>query len=132
MVEYVMIDKKDFKILYVENDQTSILVMERLLQKQGYNFSSAESAEKGIERLKKIKFDIVLLDINLGSGMSGEDFQKFIRTIDGYENTPIFALTTRAFGNEDQRLLDEGFNGYFAKPYDPDNLLKTIEFFRNS
>lgn len=125
-----MKEKKDFKILYVENDRTSVLVMERLMEKQGYYFNSAESAEKGIESLKKDKFDVILLDINLGSGMSGEEFLKFIRTIEGYEKTPIFALTTRAFESEDHRLLDLGFNGYFAKPYDPDNLIKTIEFFR--
>lgn len=122
-------EKQDFNILYVENDKTSVMVLEKILGKD-YNFHSAYSAENAIEELKKRKFDLLLLDINLGTGMSGDDFQNFVRTIEGYDKVPIFALTTRAFGDEDQRLLDEGFNGYFAKPYDPSDLFKTIEFFR--
>ena len=119
----------NIKILYVENDRMSSLVLEKILARK-FNFDAVENSDEAIEMLKKNIYDLILLDINLGpESMNGLDLMKFIRSIEGYDNTKIFALTTRVFGDEDQKLLDEGFNAFFAKPYDPEDLIRTIDFF---
>lgn len=56
---------------------------------------------------------------------------RLFRRIPSTSKIPIFAVTTRAFGKEGERLMDEGFNGYFAKPYDTNNLIKSIKFYLN-
>ena len=40
---------------------------------------------------------------------------------------PIIAVTAYAFASDEQKILDSGFDGYLAKPVNPDLLHKKIE-----
>lgn len=116
------------KILYVENDPASVILLKRILSKE-FVFDSANTDKEAIEKVEENQFDLILMDINLNCDMNGEDLMRLLRRIPNTSKIPIFAVTTRAFGNEGERLLDEGFNGYFAKPYDTENLIKSIKFY---
>lgn len=115
------------KILYVENDPASIIIMKRLLG-DSFDFSACETGEESIEKAAKQKFDIILLDINLSTDLNGLDVMHKIREIDLNKKTKILAVTTRVFTGEDSRLLDEGFDGYFPKPYDIESIKRSIHF----
>lgn len=116
------------KILYVENDPASVILLKRILSKE-FVFDSANTDKEAIEKVEENQYDLILMDINLNCDMNGEDLMRLFRRIPNTSKIPIFAVTTRAFGNEGERLLDEGFNGYFAKPYDTENLIKSIKFY---
>lgn len=118
------------KILYVENDPASVILLKRILSKD-FEFDSANTDKEAIKKVEENNFDLILMDINLNCDMNGEDLLRLFRRIPNTSKIPIFAVTTRAFGNEGERLLDEGFNGYFAKPYDTENLIKSIKFYLN-
>lgn len=118
------------KILYIENDPASVLLLKRFLIKE-FEFDSANNDKEAISKVEANNYDLILMDINLNSDMNGEDLMRLFRRIPSTSHIPIFAVTTRAFGNESERLLEEGFNGYFAKPYDVNNLLKSIKFYLN-
>ena len=116
------------KILYVENDPASVILLKRILSKD-FIFDSANTDKEAIEKVEENQYDLILMDINLNCDMNGEDLMRLFRRIPNTSKIPMFAVTTRAFGNEGERLLDEGFNGYFAKPYDTENLIKSIKFY---
>lgn len=118
------------KILYIENDPASVILLKRILSKE-FEFEAANNDKEAIEKVEQNSFDLILMDINLNSDMNGEELMRLFRRIPGTAKIPIFAVTTRAFGNEGERLLEEGFNGYFAKPYDTNNLIKSIKFYLN-
>lgn len=118
------------KILYIENDPASVILLKRILSKE-FDFDAANNDKEAIQKIEENTYDLILMDINLNSDLNGEDLMRLFRRIPATSKIPIFAVTTRAFGNEGERLMDEGFNGYFAKPYDTNNLIKSIKFYLN-
>jgi CheY-like chemotaxis protein len=58
--------------------------------------------------------------------LNGLDATRQIRTLPGYEHTPILAMTANAFGEDRQICLDAGMNAHIAKPVDPVLLFETL------
>ena len=113
------------KILIVEDDSISQDVI-NLFLKNLYNLSFAENGEQALEYVNKDKFDLILMDINLGAGITGIEVKEKIRTIKGYEDIPIIAVTAFAMMGDRERFLSSGFNHYISKPYLKQQLLKLI------
>jgi len=67
-------------------------------------------------------FDIVLMDIRLKNGIDGVKTFKRIKEIDSYKDTPVLAITAYAMRGDKEYFLQEGFNGYLAKPFVKDTL----------
>ena len=118
------------KILYIENDPASVILLKRILSKE-FEFESANDDKEAINKVENNEYDLILMDINLNSELNGEDLMRMFKKSEKSSKIPIFAVTTRAFGNEGERLMEEGFAGYFAKPYDVNNLIKAIKFYLN-
>ena len=70
------------KILYVEDDDTSIAVVTLALAKY-YSIDTAKNAEIALTKVKEQSFDAILMDINLGRGMNGEELTQVIKKISG-------------------------------------------------
>ncbi|HEX5316832.1 MAG TPA: response regulator, partial [Candidatus Kapabacteria bacterium] len=72
-------------------------------------------------------FDLVLMDINLGDGLSGLDVTRYLRTKKRHEQLPIVALTAYAMEEEDSRkAIDAGCNGYLSKPFQREQLFAML------
>jgi PAS domain S-box-containing protein len=67
-------------------------------------------------------FDAILMDINLGGGLSGTDLLLALRTLSAYSNVPIAALTAYALPSDRERFLRSGFNAYLYKPFTGEEL----------
>ncbi|MBK7866445.1 MAG: response regulator [Ignavibacteriales bacterium] len=103
-------------ILYVEDDLMTINVIEKYLEKVG----TTESALTGVEALKKIslkKYDVILIDVNLGYGMNGKEFTRLAREMPQYKTTPIIAVTAYAMLGDKEECLAAGCSDYIAKPF---------------
>jgi len=72
------------------------------------------------------RYDAVLLDINLGAGVSGEDVMGRIRTLPGYAGVPLVAFTAYALPGDRERFLNAGFSGYLPKPFTKAQLLELL------
>lgn len=83
--------------------------------------------EQAIEFARAKLYDIVLMDINLGSGMDGIEATQRIRALPGYEQVPILALTGYTKPADKERLLANGFTQYLGKPYVEEELVVLIE-----
>ncbi|MDT3695847.1 MAG: ATP-binding protein [Ignavibacterium sp.] len=115
----------DKKILIVEDDLTSREVI-NLFLKNLYKVIFAEDGVKAIEIAEKEKFDLILMDINLGTGITGIEVMERIRKIAGYEKTPMIAATAFAMLGDREKFLSIGFNHYISKPYIKAQLTKLL------
>jgi CheY-like chemotaxis protein len=71
---------------------------------------------------KNKKYDVILMDINLGKGMDGLQAVKEIRKIPGYEDTPIIAVTGYALKGDRELMIEGGCSDYIPKPFDRETI----------
>jgi len=114
------------KILCVEDDDTSIEVINISLSKY-YNIEVAKDGEEALSKVKEQKYDVILMDINLGPGMNGIELTQIIRKIPGYEDIPIIAVTAYAGEEDKKEFLSKGMSRYLAKPFLIQDLVKIVE-----
>lgn len=113
------------KLLYVEDDLDHQQFVEIFLKEQ-YDISLAFDGETALKMVKENHYDIILMDINLGSGMNGLEAVGKIRKIPEYLNTPIAAVTANALISHKNAYLSGGFTDYIAKPFRKKKLLAFV------
>ncbi|WP_457754910.1 response regulator, partial [Thermovibrio ammonificans] len=69
------------RILLVEDDPTQRELLVELLQEEGFNVSSAPSAERALRLFQKERFDVVVTDVRL-EGMSGLELLERLKELD--------------------------------------------------
>jgi CheY-like chemotaxis protein len=111
-------------LLVEDNPDTANLV--RQLLADICDVSHASHSDEAVQIAKRHTCDIVLMDINLGSGPDGADVMRDLRELDGYGDVPVVALTAYALPGDREKFLAEGFSSYLSKPFGPDELLQVI------
>ncbi len=112
-------------VLLVEDNEVNMQLTHAYLK----NYCQMDWAADGpmaIEKAKKRKYALILMDINLGLGMDGIQATQAIRKITGYENVPIIALTGYTLFGDRERLIEGGCNGYLPKPFTKNEILKVL------
>ena len=85
------------------------------------------TGEEALEKVTQKQYSVILMDIDLGRGISGIETTKHIRKIVGYEDLPIVAVTALAMQGQKEMFLEEGCSHYVSKPYDAKTLLSLIK-----
>ncbi len=110
-------------ILIVDDDDRIRELLKDFLSDNDYIVSSAENADQAKERLRYIKFDIIILDVMM-PGQNGYDLTKEIKK---KFNIPIILLTAK--GEVENRIkgLEIGADDYIGKPFEPKELLLRVK-----
>jgi len=117
------------KVLYVEDDAINALVMKKLLERD-FQVAHVLDGETCLEIVEQEKFDVILMDINLGRGkMDGVETMKKVKQLAAYRTTPIIVVTSYAMPGDRRRFLNEGFDFYFEKPIEREPLIHQIKWF---
>jgi len=106
------------------SDVTEMLSV--LMTHAGYEVSTASSAQQAIEMAQEHHFDVVISDIGMPE-MNGYELAQTIRSLNGYENVPMVAVTGYSMFDDRDRSLTAGFNEHVTKPIDPRAFLDLIE-----
>ena len=109
-------------ILVVDDEPQIRRVLRTTLSFRGYEISEAVSGEEALEMIRKVKPDLILLDVNL-PGMSGIETCKEIRR---WSVTPIIMLTVRSAERDKVVALDAGADDYVTKPFGIEELLARV------
>ena len=110
-------------ILVVDDDDGIRLLVKKYLNENNYLVTTSDSAENASDKIKIIKFDLIILDIMM-SGKSGLDFiNEHKKDLD----TPIILLTAKGEANERVEGLELGADDYLAKPFEPKELILRIK-----
>jgi CheY-like chemotaxis protein len=116
------------RILMVEDEPNNMKLLRDLLQKFGYETIEAADGEEGVELTRKIKPDLVLMDIMMPR-LDGLEATRILKADISTKNIPVVALTAFAMSGDKERALEAGCDGYITKPVDVHGLLKTVEQF---
>ncbi|MFA6570893.1 MAG: ATP-binding protein, partial [Bacteroidota bacterium] len=119
------------KMLYVEDDSISAILVNTIVRNI-IDVEIAINATDAIEKAKANSYDIILMDINLGSGKDGLYATKEIRKLKSYSNIPIIAVTAFAMVGDKEDFLSKGCDYYISKPYNGENLINSIKQALNS
>jgi len=114
--------KFEAHILVVDDDDRIRDLVKQYLNEKNYLVTTAIDAEDAQEKVKIIKFDLIVLDIMM-PGKSGLDF-----TEENKNNlyTPIILLTAKGEAEERIHGLEVGADDYLAKPFEPKELVLRI------
>ena len=116
---------KNFKahILVVDDDDGIRNLVKQFLDQNNFLVSTAKSAEDALDKVKIIKFDLIVLDIMM-PGKSGLEFTtENKKKID----TPIILLTAKGEASERVEGLEVGADDYLPKPFEPKELVLRID-----
>ncbi len=107
---------ENLSCFYLEDQFDSRLLFENQmkdLKKIGF----AESLEKALPLLVKEKYDFILMDIRLAGDFNGIDALKIVKSLPGYENVPVIAVTAYTEAGDREKYLSLGFSEYIPKPF---------------
>ncbi len=110
-------------ILVVDDDNGIRTLVKRYLVENKFLVTTAESAEDASEKIKLIKFDLIILDIM----MPGKSGLEFILEHKKKIDTPIILLTAKGEANDRIEGLEFGADDYLPKPFEPRELTLRIE-----
>tara|TARA_B100000902_G_scaffold387147_1_gene430814 strand:+ start:74 stop:751 length:678 start_codon:yes stop_codon:yes gene_type:complete len=110
-------------ILIVDDDDRIRNLLKDYLSENNYIVSTSENADQAKEKLKYLKFDIIILDVMM-PGQNGYDLTKEIKK---QIKIPIILLTAK--GEVENRIkgLELGADDYIGKPFEPKELLLRIK-----
>lgn len=114
------------KLLIVEDE----IIVSQLLSdylKGRFDFTIAPDAKSALEKLDESKFDLILMDINLGKGMSGIELTRILRQKTEYRDIPIIAMTAFAMVGDKEEFLEGGCSDYISKPFSRYQLFSIID-----
>ena len=116
-------DKYIGHILVVDDDDGIRSLVKKYLNENNFLVTTSDSSENAAEKIKIIKFDLIILDIMM-SGKSGLEFiQDYKKKLD----TPIILLTAKGETSERVKGLEVGADDYLAKPFEPKELILRIK-----
>jgi CheY-like chemotaxis protein len=112
------------KILIVEDDISSRLYLNKILEKTGASLLSACDGKEAIEAAKSDpEIDIILMDIQLPV-IDGYGAAKKIREFSN--NVIIIAQTAYSLLGDREKIIASGFDDYIVKPIFPNQLIEKL------
>jgi DNA-binding response OmpR family regulator len=111
------------KLLIVDDEPAILETVETKLRREGFSTFTADSAEEGLRLFRRVRPDLVILDIML-PGRSGFDL---CRTIRKDSSTPILFVSARADENDRVKGLELGADDYMVKPFNLSELAARVK-----
>ena len=110
-------------ILVVDDDDGIRSLVKKFLNENNYLVTTADSTEDASDKIKIIKFDLIVLDIM----MPGKNGLEFIEENKKNLDTPVILLTAKGEAKERIEGLEVGADDYLPKPFEPKELILRIK-----
>ncbi|MEQ9498356.1 MAG: response regulator [Deltaproteobacteria bacterium] len=113
-------------ILAVDDSPSMRALVLATLEDAGHQVTQACDGVEALEKAKSGAVSLVLADVNMPN-MDGITLVKELRGLDTYKFVPILMLTTEVNADRKKAAKDAGATGWLVKPFDPTQLLATID-----
>jgi len=114
------------KVLIVDDEPDARTVLFHTLRGAGHTVTEAADGEEALKKLKRTRFDLVILDIMMPR-MSGYDVLEKIRAMPTRADTPVIVVTAKHDPEGVQREVGGGAAGHIAKPFLPSELERVVK-----
>ena len=112
------------RILVVDDDQSTRLYMQALLEADGYLVSTAGNGREALAVMDREHIDLVVLDVMMPE-MDGYEFTGALRAFDAA--LPILMVSAKQLPADKHRAFTVGTDDYMTKPVDEEELLLRIK-----
>ncbi|MFN2150740.1 MAG: response regulator transcription factor [Anaerolineales bacterium] len=115
------------KIVYVEDELEMIDLVKLILSRKGYEVIGAAGGREGLDTIREVIPDLVLLDLMMPD-IEGWDVYQQMRAEEATRNIPVIVVTAKA-QNIDKvlGLHIAKVNDYISKPFSPQDLVASVE-----
>jgi signal transduction histidine kinase len=119
------------RVLVAEDNKINAMVLGKFLDKWNVTMQVAVNGQEAVKKLETEHFDLVLMDLHMPV-MDGMEATYHIRNAacETISKIPVIALTADATSETQKYILENGFDHYLSKPFNPDNLYRLLEQYR--
>ncbi len=118
---------KDYKILLVDDSITTRTMEKNILTKAGYNVETAENPPDAFDKMKNIKFDLIISDVEMPE-MDGFEFLEKLKTDEMYADIPVIMVSSLVSEENKKRARVLGAQKYIVKSeFKQESFQKIIE-----
>ena len=114
------------KILYVEDNDDNIYMLERRLKRAGFDVVIARDGAQGVAMALAEQPAMILMDMGLPV-LDGSEATRQIKAAPETKHIPIIALTSNAMTGDREKALAAGCDDFDTKPVDMARLLGKIQ-----
>ncbi|MGC8989343.1 MAG: sigma-54-dependent transcriptional regulator [Verrucomicrobiia bacterium] len=111
-------------LLIVDDERNMRASLRTIMEGEGFEVETAESAEQALQLLNQEEFFLVITDARLG-GMSGYDLLKEIKS--RRQTLPVLVITAYATPKLAVEAIKAGAEDYLAKPFAPEELVHAVQ-----
>ncbi|HDL75084.1 MAG TPA: response regulator [bacterium] len=114
------------KVLLIEDEEIILKLLQKKLIDEDYNVLIARNGEQGLKMIKKIKPDIILLDIIMPK-MNGFEVMEEISKDSSIKKIPIIIISNSGQETELSRAKELGANDWLVKTeFNPQEVIKKV------
>src|SRR5262245_11861221 len=114
------------KILIVEDDPQAVGILQPILVAKGFSVAVARDGMEGLEKVKLLSPDILLLDVTMPR-MDGIELCRHIKGDEATRLTPVVILTALADLEKKIEALEAGADDFVNKPYNTVELVTRVK-----
>jgi len=112
------------KILVIDDDIDILEPISLLLEAEGYTVETTSKGEQSFKKIDECKPDLILLDM-LMSGSDGRTLCKKLKSNSDFKKIPVVMMS--AHPGADKEATKCGADGFIAKPFETEDLLKIVK-----
>lgn len=114
------------KILICEDEEIMLTALEFRLRKQGFTVEKAEDGKQALDKLKSVKYDLIIADIMMPY-ISSLELIQFIRKDLKDTDTPIIIISALEYEDVLLKAFRLGASDFISKPFKPNELILRIK-----
>jgi DNA-binding response OmpR family regulator len=118
--------KVNSRILVVDDSSTNIVLLEAILNGQGYEIETAQSVKEAHMIIKKEPVNLILLDL-LMPRVSGYDFLKEIKNNEATKSIPVIIVSAVADAENKKKSIEMGALDFVNKPIDIQEFIAKVD-----
>lgn len=115
------------KILIVDDQKEIRELIEISLRKKDFHILQVDNAKEAVDRVKKEKPDLVIMDIMMPGKIDGLDATRAIKSDPQTRDVKIIILTVKGQDADKEKGLNAGADEYCTKPFKPQEISNLIE-----
>jgi two-component system, cell cycle response regulator DivK len=115
-------------VLIVEDNELNMKLFRDLLEAHGYQTSGTSNGVEAIELVRKMRPDLILMDIQLPQ-VSGLEVTRWIKDDPELRSIPVVAVTAFAMKGDEERIREGGCEAYLSKPISVGKFIETVRRF---
>ncbi len=118
-------------VLIIDDSETNLVLLEAILEDEGWIVKTAASATTGMEMIKDKIPDLILLDLIMPR-VDGYEMLDRLKSSDKLKEIPVVVVSAVSDATTRQTCLEKGAQDYMPKPVDIDLLLNKVRKILNN